>query len=427
MIFVKPALFAFLALVSIVASASASTVADSWSSAEPLPNARWAGNGAVFDGKFYVFGGVIQSGITCCQVKTDLVEEYDIATNTWTNCGGSCPRMSIRRSLGLSGRAHIVNGRIYLIGGIQSSGAGTGLVEEFDPATKTFTNCGGSCASLPSARKIASTAVTNGKIYVMGGRNAASGANNVTLVEEYDVATDTWTNCGGVCAPMPRPLHGFSTATVDGRVYTFGGFDSSEPTALDGIRSEVYEFDPNINAWTNCGGSCAVLPDKNHLAVAAELNGKVYVIGGGWNNVSGVGQFNTVWEFDPLTNAFTNCGDGCMPMPTPRDRIAVGIWNNQLFAAGGFLLPSDPRSDENGNVDALEIYSPSAGPGLGSLLDEALNLALNPKFLTKITNSAAFMYSFINEIEKAVEKGDLTSSEAQVLIHQAESILELLE
>ena len=70
----------------------------------------------------------------------------------------------------------VVNGRIYAIGGIGSSGL-LAIVEEYDPSTNTWTGK----ASMPTARSGLSSSVVNDKIYAIGGGLAAY----LKTVEEY--------------------------------------------------------------------------------------------------------------------------------------------------------------------------------------------------------------------------------------------------
>jgi N-acetylneuraminic acid mutarotase len=70
--------------------------------------------------------------------------------------------------------------------------------------------------SMPAPRWSLSTAVVNGKIYVIGGLTVNDA---LSTVEEYNPVTDTWTKK----ADMPTPRGGLSTAVVDGKIYAIGG------------------------------------------------------------------------------------------------------------------------------------------------------------------------------------------------------------
>ena len=67
------------------------------------------------------------------------------------------------------------NGKIYAIGG-GLQGVGFSTVEEYDPATDTWTKK----ADMPTGRFALSTSVVNGKIYAIGGNREAAGPRPVT-------------------------------------------------------------------------------------------------------------------------------------------------------------------------------------------------------------------------------------------------------
>ena len=76
----------------------------------------------------------------------------------------------------------MLNGKIYAIGGARVwPGQAVSTVEEYDPATDTWTTK----APMPTARRSLSTSVVNGKIYAIGGKEATTGVA-VARVEEYD-------------------------------------------------------------------------------------------------------------------------------------------------------------------------------------------------------------------------------------------------
>jgi N-acetylneuraminic acid mutarotase len=135
-------------------------------------------------------------------------------------------------------------------------------------------------------------------LYYIGGEPPSGYDTNV--VETYDPALNQWTNCGGTCAVLPTSsFTNDGAATVLGLVYVVGGLDEGAPS---GQLDRVEEFDPTQNAWTNCGtpapgNACAPAPTKrsSHAAVAAD--GKVYVLGG--TSPPGATYITTVEAFAP--------------------------------------------------------------------------------------------------------------------------------
>jgi len=75
-----------------------------------------------------------------------------------------------------------VNGRVYAIGGRLGNNSLFSTVEEYDPATDTWTPKAG----MPTARTMLTTSVLNGKIYAIGGSISIGGPQPVATVEAYD-------------------------------------------------------------------------------------------------------------------------------------------------------------------------------------------------------------------------------------------------
>src|SRR6201984_2918031 len=117
-------------------------------------------------------------------------------------------------------------------------------------------------------------AAVNGKMYVIGGWDdgKARGANY-----EYDPATDKWTKKQS----RPRPAHHAALTAANGKIYVLGGFvppkESQVPVggAWEPI-DDAWEYDPASDSWK----SLAPLPGKRGSALAVEVGGKIYVIGG---------------------------------------------------------------------------------------------------------------------------------------------------
>jgi hypothetical protein len=124
----------------------------------------------------------------------------------------------------------VVNGKIYAIGG-WCDGAFHSTVEEYDPATDTWTKK----ADMPTARQWLSTSVVDGKIYAIGGKT-------LSTVEEYDPATDTWMKK----ADMPTARLGLSTSVVNGRIYAIGASGGSVVEEYDtGVGIRVRTISPS--------------------------------------------------------------------------------------------------------------------------------------------------------------------------------------
>jgi N-acetylneuraminic acid mutarotase len=208
----------------------------------------------------------------------------------------------------------VVNGKIYVIGGAPSEPDESVLsvVEEYDPATDTWTRK----ADMPTARGwiSPSSAVVDGKIYVIGGWN---GRRTISTVEVYDPTTDTWTRK----ANMLTGRDSTATVVLDGKIYAIGG-------AVGGYlgRSIVEQYDPETDTWTKK----ADMPIYLWGLCANVVNGKIYTVGG-----RKTGSAETfVQEYDPATDTWTQKAD----MPVATSQMVSVVLDNKIIVIGGWLL-----------------------------------------------------------------------------------------
>src|ERR687898_2601246 len=98
-----------------------------------------------------------------------------------------------------------------------------------------------------------------------------------------------------VKAPLPRTNSEFGVAELDGKIYVMGGYPADRKTV-----AEVQVYDSKTDKWQ----ITAPLPQAlNHIMPAA-VNGKIYVIGGQTTESSEpdkAGFVNTVYEYDSTT------------------------------------------------------------------------------------------------------------------------------
>ena len=72
-----------------------------------------------------------------------------------------------------------------MAGGNNGSGATSGRLDMYDPATNTWTTLG----AMPTARVAAAGTAVAGRLYVIGGR---SGTTYLNTVEAYNPVNDSW-------------------------------------------------------------------------------------------------------------------------------------------------------------------------------------------------------------------------------------------
>ncbi|HYF63473.1 MAG TPA: kelch repeat-containing protein [Herpetosiphonaceae bacterium] len=261
-------------MLYLVGEGSAGTVgydlsSNAWSGAT-LAQRAYAGNhhaAEVVNGKLYLFGG-LGSG----QGKVQI---YNPATNQWS-LGADMPFAA-----GSSASA-LIGGQVYVAGGIVGS-ATTNRMARYNPATNTWAEL----ATMPQGRNHAAAATDGSKLYVFGGRGAGSGddnsvANGFNTLQVYDPATNTWKSSldsGSTLAPVPQARGGAGRAVyLNGEFYVIGGetVDGAGATASD-VYQRVDIYNPTTNVW-RFGTS---MPTARHGVFPLAIGGRVYVAGGG--------------------------------------------------------------------------------------------------------------------------------------------------
>ena len=149
-------------------------VTDSWTKKSNMPTRRWSLGTCVVDGQIYAIGGNYQYPYI-----VTAVEVYDPTTDTWSK---KAPMPNARYSLATC----FVNGKIFAFGGWLASGADNGdpifdIVEAYDVSTDTWT----SKPDMPSTIALLSAEVVDGKIYLIGGTSKQHTFNSLNTIYEF--------------------------------------------------------------------------------------------------------------------------------------------------------------------------------------------------------------------------------------------------
>ena len=146
-------------------------------------------------------------------------EVYDPATNKWQ----SREPMSVPRNHAFSG---VVNGKIYVIGGRTGHGfilaaTNTDVVEEYNPISNTWS---APKERMPTARSGGASGTDGRRIYTAGGEVTTKElVGAYKAVEAYDPLTNSW-----IALPsMPMPRHGIAGAVIANRFYLVSGMMQS--------------------------------------------------------------------------------------------------------------------------------------------------------------------------------------------------------
>jgi N-acetylneuraminic acid mutarotase len=294
-------------LAAIVISAGNVKADFVWTQKADMPTPRWSHTSAVVNGKIYVIGGAPSEPD---ESVLSVVEEYDPATDTWTRKAD----MPTARGW-ISPSSAVVDGKIYIIGGWDGrrTTGSSPIVEEYDPAADTWTRK----ANMPTGRDSTATVALDGKIYAIGG--AVGGYLGRKIVEQYDPVTDTWTRK----ADMPVYLWGLCANVVNGKIYTVGGRKTTSAETF------VQEYDPATDTWT----SKADMPVATSQMASVVLDNKIVVIGG-WR-LSMDSPYKIVQIYDTKNDIWTR---EAYP-PFWKAAFSAEVVRGRIFAFGGTDRP----------------------------------------------------------------------------------------
>jgi N-acetylneuraminic acid mutarotase len=198
-------------------------------------------------------------------------------------------------------------------------------------------------------------ASVGGKIYVLSGLNDKT-FDPYGVVWVYDPAGNSW----AAKKSMPVPAHHIAATAYQGKIYVFGGFTRPKDLKAWQPTNAAWVYDPSTDDWKKL----APMPTPRGSAQAAEIGGKIYVIGGARSNVPGhwdaplvppTAQLvvGTTEAYDPATDKW----EEREPMPTARNHFMAAAANGKIYAIDGrigtvFVTMSDV-------IDLVEEYDPA--------------------------------------------------------------------
>jgi N-acetylneuraminic acid mutarotase len=254
----------------------------------------------------------------------DRVYVYDPETDQW----------SVRAPL-LVGTyvltAHVVGDKIYAFAGYGPGGDDWFLrdVQVYDPALDRWELK----TERPSRRYTFMSEVVSNRVVVLGGHGPVGNVKKAdewepkTDVEVYDVAEDTWTTM----APAPDGISSAASCALDGKIYVFGGEFNNLTSVYDLARDE----------WTR--GTAPPLAREGHSCV--RVGDKFLLFGGTGANFRGTPVnlrgtiLDRVEQYDPANDTWTTLD----PMPSANHWFGAAALGNSVYLVGGenALGPSD--------------------------------------------------------------------------------------
>jgi N-acetylneuraminic acid mutarotase len=273
-----------------------------WEEGAPLDTSRLQGGTAIVDGHVYVVGGLDGFGRTL-----DSLEIYDLAKDTWT-LGPIMPQAMHHPAIATDGKL------IYVVGGFLGLSRQTvDMAWAYDPNLREWREL----AKPGDFRGGAAATFLDGKLYLLGG---VTDAGVTASAEVYDPASDKWDNLPS----MSLARQDLAAFALDGKVYAVGGRDSGTDTT-----DRVEAYDPKTGKWQ----TVAPLPTKRSDFAAVTWDGQAYVLGGEIPDQAVLGDVDS---FDPKTGTWKAL---TTVLPHPRHGLGAAAWNDRLYTFGGGRRP----------------------------------------------------------------------------------------
>jgi hypothetical protein len=279
----------------------------------------------------------------------------------------------------------INNRSIFIFGGIGSSGNFISQVEQYDPIENQIYS---DITRIPTPRSHGGVTSINGKIYLIGGlfQNELNQIGVTGIVEEYNPETKTWRTM----ASMPTPLQGFVLGKVENSIYILGGSTTTN-IQTGTLTNTVYKFNP----FQGENGTWSVLVSANAISPKIDMggcaiDGTIFYAGGRLSSDGSVQSTNE--SYIPTSNSNTNITETALNLgrhgvastcyvpkstdPFPNDPkaflIAGGSTNTSLLQpivspsssqAFDYYLPNNssqnPNTMSNGQSLPVSLYYPA--------------------------------------------------------------------
>ncbi|MEO0967330.1 MAG: kelch repeat-containing protein [Cyanobacteria bacterium J06639_18] len=229
------------------------------------PNNVLDAGSAVIDDKLYMVGGKTSEGPISNVYVYEPGDPFDVSDDLWTNAP-DLPGAAVENPAVVD-----FDGKVYSFGG--STAPFSGAVNNafvFDPNNNSWATL----PSMPTARGGANAEVLDGKIYVVGG--LGNDGSSVDTVEVFDPITGTWSTEMSLQTRRDNP----GAAVIDDLLYVFGGRTrNADGTTVDGALNTMEIYDPSQDQWT----FGAPMPNGRRTMSVGLLNNKIQVIGGEGN------------------------------------------------------------------------------------------------------------------------------------------------
>jgi large repetitive protein len=290
-----------------------------------LPTQLLDAGGAAVGSTMFVIAGKTATA------HVNTLYKFDATTDAWTQLPNK-PGTAVENPA-----VAVSNGKVYVVGGsTQPFSGAVGEAWMYDPVADTWTPL----PALKTARGGAGAAVVGSTLYVVGGM--ANDGSSLASVETLNLASPTaWGTGPSLVTPRDNP----GVAAIGTTVYAFGGRQRlADGTTVNGTMTSVEALASGASSWV---ARAPMITGRRTMATAV-VNGKAYLAGGEITATSGAFPQNE--QYDPATNTWASMPD----LPTPRHGMAVGVIGGKIHLVGGGIVGGTSFSDVH------EVFTPPA-------------------------------------------------------------------
>jgi len=182
----------------------------------------------------------------------------------------------------------------------------------------------------PPPRSNHCSAVIGKRMYIFGGlQRVDTDLIDSNDIHYLDTVTMTW-HTPDVTGDVPPPRCGHKMATVEGKIYLFGGGNGDDWVNKF---NDVHVFDPQHEEWSKLTTTGSMV-DSTTFACFWNIGRFLFVYGGG--RITDRGMVNDlVYAFDTVTRHWTEqklSGPG----PSPRDDCTTNVVGDVVYFMNGY-------------------------------------------------------------------------------------------
>ncbi|MBI4991617.1 MAG: hypothetical protein HZB99_00140, partial [Candidatus Harrisonbacteria bacterium] len=316
-----------------------------WATSTNFITERRIQSGVAANGYIYTIGGRSTSNNVIKSIEYSKINS-DGSPGVWATSTNPLPLNTEQQT------SHVANGYLYAIGGETTIGGTARNTVYYAKLRGDGTNDSWQTDYLPIGRKLHSSAVANGFLYVFGGIDESGSATSSVIFARLnsDGSVGSWASTTALAVADYQ----LAAVVANGYIYTFAG-DTSPTTKTYYAR---INNDGTLGNWTAGTTITGTHGDLGQDAVV--LNGYVYLIGGGpsanskdvsyakLNSDGSIGTWKDEATFpENIGNAITVTTNGYI-------YIIGGSLSNGALPSSKVFYTSAARTTISGSLDLLK-------------------------------------------------------------------------